>query len=84
MEEEEEIATNIKEGTMAMVDMVGEISGVEEVDIRRRVGEERGGMMVDITATTATGINGAALQVVTDLRREAILMMGTKMEVTTG
>merc|ERR1719234_1481524 len=84
--EEVEIGTNIKEGTMAMVDMVGEIStGVEEVDIRRRVVEERDGMMVDITATTAVaaGINGAALQVVTDLRREAILMMGTKM-VTTG
>merc|ERR1719234_398120 len=85
--EEVEIGTNIKEGTiMAMVDMVGEIStGVEEVDIRRRVVEGRGGMMVDITATTVTtGTNGEALQVVTDPRREAILMMGTKMVTTEG
>merc|ERR1712192_211351 len=59
-------------------------TGVEEVDLRRRVVEERDGMMVDTTAATvATGTNGAARQVVTDPRREAILMMGMKM-VTTG
>merc|ERR1711971_905266 len=56
-----------------------------EVDTRRRVGEERDGMMVDTTATTvAAGTNGAALQVVTDPRREAILMMGMKMVTTEG
>merc|ERR1712192_20582 len=48
--------------------------------------EERDGMMVDTTTATTVvaGTNGAARQVVTDLRREAILMMGTKMVTTEG
>ena len=78
----EEIGTIIKEDTMAMVDMVGEIIGVEEVAIMRRVVDERGGMMVDTTAET----NGEVVrQEVIDLRREATLMTGMKKEeVTTG
>merc|ERR1712147_368223 len=44
MEEVVEIGTIIKEDTMATVDMVGEIIGVEEVAIMRRVVDERGGM----------------------------------------
>ena len=68
---------------MDMVDMVGEIIGVEEVDTRTRVVDERGGTMVDTTAV-AVGTNGEAQQVVvTDRRREAILMMATKMEEAT-
>merc|ERR1711981_737913 len=82
MEEVGEIGTIIKEDTMATVDMVGEIIGVEEVAIMRRVVDERGGMMVDTTAET----NGEVVrQEVIDLRREATLMTGMKKEeVTTG
>ena len=68
---------------MAMADTVGEIIGGEEVDTRTRVVVERGGTMVDTTAV-AVGTNGEAQQVVvTDRRREAILMMATKMEEAT-
>ena len=82
MEEVVEIGTIIKEDTMATVDMEGEIIGVEEVAIMRRVVDERGGMMVDTTAET----NGEVVrQEVIDLRREATLMTGMKKEeVTTG
>ena len=52
MEEVVEIGTTIKEDTTVMVDMVGEIIGVEEVDTRKRVGDERGGTMVGTTAGT--------------------------------
>merc|ERR1711934_948583 len=80
MEEVVEIGTIIKEDTMATA---VEIIGMEEVDIMRRVVDERGGMMVGTTAE----INGeVVLQEVTDLRREATLMTGMKKEeeVTTG
>merc|ERR1712008_21265 len=81
MEEVVEIGTTIKEDTMATVDMVEQIIGVEEVDIRRRVVEERGGTMV---GTTTAGTNGWVRQEVIDLRREATLMMGMKKgKVTT-
>merc|ERR1712228_1152857 len=50
----EEIGTIIKEDTMAMVDMVGGIIGVEEVGIMRRVVDERGGTMVGTTAAAET------------------------------
>merc|ERR1719273_2888585 len=50
----EEIGTIIKEDTMAMVDMAGEIIGVEEVGIMRRVVDERGGTMVGTTAVAET------------------------------
>ena len=82
MEEVVEIGTIIKEDTMAMVDMVGEIIGVEEVDIMRRVVDERGGTMVGTTAE----INGEVVrEEVIDLRREATPMTGMKKkeEVTT-
>merc|ERR1711934_940289 len=77
MEEVVEIGTIIKEDTMATA---GEIIGMEEVDIMRRVVDGRGGMMVGTTAE----INGeVVLQEVTDLRREATLVKGMKKEEVT-
>merc|ERR1740123_1894569 len=64
-----------------MVDMVGEIIGVEEVDIMRRVVDEKDGTTVDTAE-----INGEVVrQEVIDLRREATPMTGMKKkeEVTT-
>ena len=89
MEEEVVVETDtiIKEDTMAMaVDMVGEIIGVEEVDIMRRVVDGRGGTMVGTTTAAETsGEVARQEEVIIDLKREATLMPDMKMgEVTTG